>query len=182
MARYAAFLRAVNVAGHPRVKMRDVQSAFRAAGCRDVVTYIQSGNVLFSAAHAELPRLETKILASLRALLGVEPLVLHRRLAEVAELVEQHPFGVLEADRSLKLYVAFLAREPSVPRALPFSSPRERLEAIAKSGLNVFIVSRRKESGIYGFPNNFVEAELGVPATSRNFSTVRKIAAMSAPS
>ena len=44
----------------------------------------------------------------------------------------------------------------------------ERLEA--------FIVSRRKPNGFYGFPHNFLEAELKVPATCRNWNTVTRIA------
>jgi uncharacterized protein (DUF1697 family) len=46
--------------------------------------------------------------------------------------------------------------------------------------LEAFIVSRRKPSGFYGFPNNFIEHELDVLATSRNWSTVTKIAALAA--
>lgn len=181
MTRHAAFLRAVNVAGHPRVKMTDVRTAFAAAGCAEVVTYRQSGNVLFSAQEPDMPELEVKIREALHALLGVEPVVLHRRLSDVAALVERHPFGALEADRSLKLYVAFLANEPSAGPAFPFDSPKERLEAVAKDGLHVYIVSGRKDGGFYGFPNNFIEARLGVLATSRNFSTLRQLAAMSVP-
>ena len=41
--------------------------------------------------------------------------------------------------------------------------------------LEVFIVSRRKKNGFFGFPNNFIEKELGVSATSRNWSTLTKI-------
>jgi hypothetical protein len=39
----------------------------------------------------------------------------------------------------------------------------------------VLVVSRRKKNGFFGFPSSFVEAELGVSATTRNWSTVRKI-------
>jgi len=44
--------------------------------------------------------------------------------------------------------------------------------------LEVFVVSRKKE-GRYGFPNNFIEKQFGVPATTRNRRTVTKIAEMS---
>jgi hypothetical protein len=44
--------------------------------------------------------------------------------------------------------------------------------------LEVFIVSRKK-NGRYGFPNNFIEREFGVAATTRNWSTVVKIVALS---
>jgi len=54
-------------------------------------------------------------------------------------------------------------------------SSKEALEAIAMKSREVFIVSRRKKNGFYGFPNNFIEKELGVSATSRNWSTLTKI-------
>jgi len=43
---YVALLRAVNVAGN-RVDMRELKAQFEAAGCSDVSTYINSGNVIF---------------------------------------------------------------------------------------------------------------------------------------
>ena len=53
--------------------------------------------------------------------------------------------------------------------------PKEGLEAIAITAREVFVVSRRKKNGFYGFPNNFIEKELDVSATTRNWSTVTKI-------
>ena len=49
---------------------------------------------------------------------------------------------------------------------------RERSDV--HSGLDV-VVSRRKPSGFYGFPNSFAEKKIGAPATSRNWSTIKKI-------
>jgi hypothetical protein len=53
-----------------------------------------------------------------------------------------------------------------------------RLEARLVDALraeDVFIVSRRKPNGMYGFPNNFIEQGLGVSATSRNWTTITRI-------
>ena len=47
MATYVALLRSVNVAGHGRLSMADVQRSFLSLGHTDVSTYIQTGNVLF---------------------------------------------------------------------------------------------------------------------------------------
>jgi hypothetical protein len=57
----------------------------------------------------------------------------------------------------------------------PLRWPKEALEAIGMTDLGVFVVSRRTPNGFYRFPNTFVEKELGVPATSRNWSTATKI-------
>jgi hypothetical protein len=41
----------------------------------------------------------------------------------------------------------------------------------------VFILARRKRTGWFGFPNNWVEKEFGVTASTRNWSTLEKIVA-----
>lgn len=49
MSAHIAFIRAINVAGHLRVRTSIVRDAFAAAGCRKVRSYIQSGNVIFES-------------------------------------------------------------------------------------------------------------------------------------
>jgi len=84
----------------------------------------------------------------------------------------------LTADRALKLYVVFLFAPARVKVRFPFTNVKEGLAAIGGRKTEVFVVSRRKPRGMmYGFPNAFVEDAVGVPATSRNWSTVAKIVA-----
>jgi hypothetical protein len=52
------------------------------------------------------------------------------------------------------------------------------LEVVGIQELEAFIVSRPKTNGFFGFPNNFIEKELGVSATTRNWSTVKKMLAL----
>lgn len=47
MTRYLALLRGINVGGKNIIKMADLKACFESLGFADVVTYIQSGNVLF---------------------------------------------------------------------------------------------------------------------------------------
>jgi uncharacterized protein (DUF1697 family) len=54
-------------------------------------------------------------------------------------------------------------------------SEKEALEVIAIGDREVFVLSRRKKNGFFGFPNAFIEQELGVAATSRNWNTVTRI-------
>ncbi|MAP55438.1 MAG: hypothetical protein CL605_11100, partial [Altibacter sp.] len=46
---YIAFLRGINVGGHKKILMADLRLLFESLGYTQVRTYIQSGNVLFSA-------------------------------------------------------------------------------------------------------------------------------------
>ncbi len=40
-----------------------------------------------------------------------------------------------------------------------------------------FVVARRKPNGWFGFPNGFMEKQLGVVATTRQWSTIKKFVA-----
>lgn len=170
-----ALLRAVNVGGKAVVKMADVRAAFEDAGCRDVDTIGHAGNILFRPGSSSIPVVQRKVRAALQALLGTKTDICFRRFDELVELVEFDPFGGLVSDESVKLYVAFMDREPSPRPALPVLIPKERIEITGLRGCDLFIVSRRKPNGMYGFPNMFVE-QLGVVATTRNWNTVLRLA------
>jgi uncharacterized protein (DUF1697 family) len=175
MSQYVGFVRAVNVRGHPTLKMSDIKEAFTASGCTNVRTCIQSGNVIFETPQPPTATFES-IRVNLHKLTGSEPTVLFRRLKDVRRIVEIDPFAPIDRDSHVKLYVAFLSGKPAKRPAFPIRSLNEGLEAIGMDKLDVFVVSRPKQNGFYGIPNIFVEKELGVVATSRNWSTIAKVA------
>jgi uncharacterized protein (DUF1697 family) len=175
MTRYVAFLRAINVRGHALVKMTDLCAAFQSAGCRNATSFIQSGNVIFDSTTTDTALLFRKIHGKVRALAGGDPQIVYRTVDALEALARTNPFDGLEDDRLLKLYVVFLAANPSKRPRLPIEDTKERLEAIGRKRLDVLVVSRRKPNGMYGFPNAFVEQAYGATATSRNWNTVKKL-------
>ena len=175
MSLHLAFLRAINVAGHGIVKMDDLKSAFAAAGCKNVQSYIQSGNILYDAPAAGHSALARKITARVSRLMGGEAFIIFRPLRHLEKLVRNDPFVAIDPGRDIKLYVAFLAGKPRNRPRFPLEDDKENLEAFAMEKDDVFIVSGKKKNGFYGFPNSFIEKNLGVAATSRNWNTVRKI-------
>jgi uncharacterized protein (DUF1697 family) len=168
-------MRAVNVAGHARVTMSAVQGAFVRAGCEKVRAVLQSGNILFECPARTCAPTMRAVTQELRELLGEEPQIVLRTVHEIAGIVARAPFAGYQLTPRVKFYVAFLAERPRRVPAFPVSSAKEMLEAIAIADRDVFIVSRIKKTGFFGFPNNFIEEALGVAATTRNWSTVRKI-------
>jgi uncharacterized protein (DUF1697 family) len=180
MTRYVAFLRAINVAGHATVKMTDLHQVFVAAGCQNVRTVIQSGNVLFQATGRSAAGIDRRVRQKVRELLGSEVTIMFRTFSEVEGLVRAGPFDELAPGPEVKCYVAFLCDVPRRKPTFPLRSPKEGLEAFGMTDREVFILSRRKAaSRMYGFPNNFIEKELGVPATTRNWSTLKRIIELS---
>ncbi|HLG58052.1 MAG TPA: DUF1697 domain-containing protein [Vicinamibacterales bacterium] len=176
--RYIAFLRAINVRGHAIIKMTDLRDAFMAAGCGNVTTFIQSGNVIFDTPAEDPAALFRRINAEVRELAGGEPAIVYRTARELEALARSSPFKGLEGTRQLKLYVTFLDRPPLSKPSFPMHLAKDALEAIGMKGLDVLLVSRPKPNGFYGFPNNFIEKVLGVSGTSRNWTTVTKILAL----
>lgn len=57
MIRYVAFLRGINISGKNKIAMLDLKKEFEKLNFSDVVTFLNSGNVLFSSPndnHAEI--------------------------------------------------------------------------------------------------------------------------------
>ena len=47
MNKYISILRGINVSGQKKILMTDLKKLYESIGFKDVVTYIQSGNVIF---------------------------------------------------------------------------------------------------------------------------------------
>ena len=51
-------LRGINVTGHRKLKMAELKEVFEALGLKQVRTYIQSGNVVFSHEEEQVSQLQ----------------------------------------------------------------------------------------------------------------------------
>lgn len=176
MIRYVAFLRAINVAGQNLIKMDELRRIFTSMGLRNVRTYIQSGNVIFDHPSTNSDGLQKKIEKTLRGVLGYEVKVILRPLTEIEAIVARNPFRKIKPGADVVgLFVVFLSDDPKTRPRLPLVSTTENVEVFELKDRAAFIVCRRKKNGLFGFPNKFVEKELGVAGTTRNITTVRKI-------
>lgn len=170
MTRYAAFLRGINVGGHNPVRMDAVRRVFEAARLAEVVTIRASGNVLFSTELPEEPRLRRELETALEALVGAPVGVFLRPERELRASVPKPEFPVAVPSGDAP-FVSFLSERPRSPVRLPLRSPKGNTDLLLQVGRDVFSVGRTVGT-LVGFPNPFVEATYGVPATTRNWATV----------
>lgn len=91
MTSSVALLRGINVGGRNLIGMPDLAASFRDAGYRDVRTYIQSGNVLFTTDHATGPELEGAVERMLEKRFGIPVSVIIRSRNELADIVAAAP-------------------------------------------------------------------------------------------
>ena len=75
MATHVALLRGINLGGKNKVAMADLRALVGELGHADVVTYIQSGNVLFTSDETDTEALATALEEAISASLGVKPAV-----------------------------------------------------------------------------------------------------------
>jgi len=156
------------------VPMKALAEMFSSLGHTDVVTYIQSGNVVFTSDSSAgiAAGLEREIAATF----GVRSVVLLRTKAEMVAISKHNPFLAMGADTA-RLQVTFLDEAPS-------EALLAKLEPDACAP-DEFVVRRRE---IYSHcPNGFgrsrlvgyLERRLETPrSTSRNWNTVNKLLAM----
>ncbi len=175
MNTYVALLKGINVGGKNRIKMETLIESFTGLGLRNCRSYIQCGNIVFETKAAANETLRRRIEKQLSKTFGNDAHVILRKVADLESLVEENPFKKITVNRDTMLCVAFLDHPPAAVPKLPLQSKSEKLELIAIKDQVAFVVARRKPTGWFGFPNNFVEKELAVLATTRQWSTVGKI-------
>lgn len=176
--RYVAFLRAINVGGKRMIKMEALRRLFESAGYQNVRTFIASGNVIFDATETDADSLASKIEKKLLKAFGHDVTVMVLTLGELQRAVKSNPFKKIKASKEVMLFVSFLSAQPDKKLKLPRQSVTENLDVIALKGRAAFVVAHHKTNGWFGFPNNFLEKELNVAATTRNWTTVCKVAAL----
>src|SRR6478609_68412 len=112
---HVALLRAINVGGRNALPMKDLAALCEAAGCRDVVTYIQSGNVAFGASAAVAKKLPSTLHAAIQAHAKIDVPVIVRDATALAAAARTNPYLEAGVDPG-ELHVGFLADEPGRER------------------------------------------------------------------
>jgi uncharacterized protein (DUF1697 family) len=174
MPKYVAFLRAINVGGHT-VKMDYLRSLFEGLGFSNVETFIASGNVIFDSTSKNTRALEKKIEAGLQNALGYAVATFIRSTSELADIALRQPFSDTDAPGH-SLYIGFVADEPGDTAKDNLRSLVSKVNDFHLEGRELYWLCRTKfgQSDISG-PQ--LAKTLGMPATLRNVTTVKKLAA-----
>ena len=170
---YVSLLRGINVGGRHKLLMRELAEMFVEAGCEDVRTYIQSGNVVFRAAPSLPDCLSARITTAIAASHGYQIPVVIRTAADLARVVRGNPLLADGADPT-KLHVGFLAEAPDPAKVARLDPDRSPPDAFVVRGDEVYLhfpngVARSK------LTNNYLDRTLGTVSTIRNWRTVCRL-------
>jgi len=171
MKTYISILRGINVSGHKKILMADLKALFEQIGFENVVTYIQSGNVVFKSKNEfSIKELSSKVETAIFETYQFEVPVLILTPEELKSIVENNPFFKVDGFDSERVYFTFLADKPD----------NEKVEIVSKLTFfpDEFIIHDKSvyiycpvSYGKSKLNNNFFENKLKIKATTRNWKT-----------
>jgi uncharacterized protein (DUF1697 family) len=177
MGRYVALLRGINVGGKNLIRMTELKACFEAQGLRDVVTYIQSGNVLFSTPDAKASELTRRIETALSKTFDYEARVVVRSRAQMHEIVARAPKGFGAEPAKYRYDVIFVKEPLTAAKAIEGVPTREGVDR-AHVGPGVLYFSRLISKATQSRLAKVVSMPIYQHLTIRNWNTTTKLVAL----
>ena len=114
---YVALLRGINVGGNNLVDMKKLKTTFESIGFRNVVTYINSGNIIFEELTERLDTIVTAAETAIRRDFQLDVKVLVRDYDNIDTICRELPHGWVKND-SMRTDVMFLWEKYDSPEVL----------------------------------------------------------------
>jgi uncharacterized protein (DUF1697 family) len=172
---YVALLRGINVGGKNPVGMPALKACLEAAGFEDVVTYIQSGNVVFRTGRsgsAELTKRVEDVIGS--AFPKYAASVVLRSHAQMRAVVQEAPKGYGTEPSAYRYDVIFLKPPLTARAALKQVPTREEVDEVA-AGPGVLYHSRLISRATQSRLSRVVSMPIYQSMTIRNWNTTTKL-------
>jgi uncharacterized protein (DUF1697 family) len=183
MATHVALLRGINVGGKNKVAMADLRALVADLGHTDVSTYIQSGNVLFSAEpDGDCAAMALGMAQAISTRLGVRAPVVVVSAGELAAILAANPFPEEPDHRMVHAVVLSGPPGPSLidrlDAAVAQSAAKGARDALTAVGRTLYLHTPD------GFGNSDLSAAVmrivasptaGTTGTARNWATMTKL-------
>lgn len=164
--RYVALLRGINVGGKNLIKMKELAARFADAGFGDVVTYIQSGNVLFTSSESGRDELTLKV----EALLAAKSSAVLKTRTQMRQVVDGAPKGFGTKPALYRYDVIFLKEPLTAAAAMQSVSLREGVDE-AYAGKGVIYFARLSSKAAQSRLPKLVSMPVYKEMTIRNWNT-----------
>ncbi|MBE0683654.1 MAG: DUF1697 domain-containing protein [Anaerolineales bacterium] len=177
MNQYLVLLRGINVGGKNIIKMADLKASFEAMGFSNVITYIQSGNVLFQSEEKDKASLTDKIEKGLSKRFNFEAKVVVISQKELAAIIRDAPDEFGKDEKKFRYDVIFL-KEPLTPKeAMKSVSTREDVDT-AYAGKQALYFSRLISRAAQSHLTKIIGMPVYQNMTIRNWNTTTKLLAL----
>lgn len=172
MQKYVSFLRGINVGGK-RVPMKELKSVFEQMGFNDVKTLLNTGNVLFTGEQDKLEEIQP----TLAKTFGFEIDVITFTFHKLETIISSHPFLLEVNDPKIKYYLTFFKEIRPTTLKLPYTNDDESIKILSMTDTTIYGLVNLHKSGTVEYMK-ILDKEYGKKLTTRNFNTVKKLAAL----
>lgn len=169
-----SLLRGINVGGRNKIRMADLRELYRDLGLTNIQSLLQSGNVLFETAEADLAVVGRELEAAIRADFGLDIHIILRSSDDFDGIFSRHRFSAAQLLEPRKIAVVFLsdAADSAAVDQLRESNPgREIIQADGRE-LFIFYTDGMARSKL---DSSRIERALGLHSTARNWNTCNRI-------
>ncbi|HVG18497.1 MAG TPA: DUF1697 domain-containing protein [Blastocatellia bacterium] len=170
---YVALLRGINVGGKNLISMQALKESFKKLGFGSVMTYINSGNIIFTSSQSDARALERKIERMLEREYNHAGKVVIRNITEMAELLKILPESTSD-DKQWKHNVIFLRHTIDSGKILESLSPKPEIEEV-KYYPGVLLWSARTSDLTRSHMLRLSKQDIYQEMTMRNLNTTKKI-------
>jgi uncharacterized protein (DUF1697 family) len=175
MPRYVALLRGINVGGKNLIPMPALKTAFEDAGLEDVTTYIQSGNVLFTAPPGDQAHLTRSVERLIRTAFDhYDASVVLRSKRQMRTIVEKRPKGFGSEPTTYRYDVCFLKPGTTAKEVIASLLLKEGVDRIW-GGIGVVYLSRLTSRATQSRLNRVASLPVYKQMTIRNWNTTTKL-------
>lgn len=174
MNRYLALLRGINVGGNNIIKMTDLKASFEKIGFTDVLTFIQSGNVIFNSEKKDQSKLTSFIEKKLSEAYDYKSKIVLVSFEQMGLVMKEIPKGFGAEPDKYKYDVIFL-KDPFKPGdVLPQIRLREGIDN-AGAGTYALYFSRLTARAGQSYLKNVMVLPVYKQMTIRNWNTTTKL-------
>jgi uncharacterized protein (DUF1697 family) len=176
---YVSLLRAVNVGGRT-IPMADLRALYEELGHHDVVTYLQSGNVISRSTARRAAAVERAVSTAISVAFGMDVDVLVRTPKQMQAVRDGNPFLRRRGEKppAKALHVTFLATVPEAKRVRDLDETAFTPDELRVVAREVYLWCPNGY-GRTKLTNAWFERKLGVRTTTRNWTKVAKLAELS---
>ncbi len=171
---YLALLRGINVGGNNIIKMVALKACFEALGFKEVVTYIQSGNVIFSSPKTDGEELCQKIERALSKTFGYSACVVLVKQPDLRRVVESAPKGFGTEPMLYRYDVLFLKKPLKAKEEIKNIPRKEGIDEV-RAGTSVLYFSRLISKATQSRMSKIVSLPIYKQMTIRNWNTTQKL-------
>ena len=118
MTTYVAFLRGIGPL-NPNMRNPKLRSVFESLGFANVRAVMSTGNIIFDANSADVPKLESDIEAAIERQLQFHSTTIIRSASHLQHLLGMEPFKGFEHSAGTSLNVTFLKQQPVTDLKFP---------------------------------------------------------------